>query len=166
MLRDGDPIAMVHGRLDAPRELVKGQLKATVAAAMGNGPKLAQAGSGIATRRRDGTGVVVHVLPLQRRMARATWSAVAAVFVAEPNAPMNLPVEAIKLLYGLRPAEGRVFELVVAGFSGARIAEALGIAPTTVKTHTMRLFDKLGVHSRVGVVQLAREMSLGVRDTE
>ena len=84
---------------------------------------------------------------------------VAAVFVAEPEAPIDLPLEAIKLLYCLRPAEARVFELIVAGLSGAGIAEELGIAPSTVKTHTLRMFDKLGTHSRAGVVKLARDMS-------
>ena len=83
----------------------RGYLEATVAAAAVNGAVLARASSGIAARRRDGSGAIVHVLPLQRQMDRAGWRPVAAVFVAEPNAPLNMPVEALKLLYGLRPAE-------------------------------------------------------------
>jgi DNA-binding CsgD family transcriptional regulator len=159
MLRNGDPIALRQGRLDVPLQLIDGELEATVAAAVSDGAKLSQAGSGIAARHRDGTPAIVHVLPLQRRTARLPMRAVAAVFLTEPNAPMNLPIEAVKLLYGLRPAEARVFELIVAGLPGRGIAEALGIAPSTVKTHTLRLFDKLGIHSRTEVVKLAREMS-------
>jgi DNA-binding CsgD family transcriptional regulator len=83
------------------------------------------------------------------------------VFVAEPNAELNLPIEAIQMLYGLRPAETRVFELIAAGLSAPRIAATLGVSPNTVKTHTARLFDKLGVHSRAELLRFARESSLG-----
>jgi DNA-binding NarL/FixJ family response regulator len=64
------------------------------------------------------------------------------------------------MLYDLRPAEVRVFELIAAGISGRGAAEALGISPSTVKTHTVRLFDKLGVHTRAELVRFARDMSL------
>ncbi len=161
LLHDSDPIALMGGKLHVPGQVAGGQLEATVDAAAGDGAKLGQAGNGIAVRRRDGSSAVLHVLPLRPQGARTSWQAVAAVFVAEPDAPLNLPAEAIKLLYGLRPAEVRVLELLVSGLSERSIAEALGVAPSTVKTHTLRLFDKLGKHTRAGVVELARAMSLG-----
>ena len=119
-------------------------------------------------RRRDGSGMIVHVLPLHRRRASSLMSragarhgAVAAVFVAEPHADLNLPIEAMQLLYGLRPAESRVLELIVEGLSAAKIAQDLGIASSTVKTHTLRIFGKLGVHSRAELLRFVRGLSLG-----
>jgi DNA-binding CsgD family transcriptional regulator len=164
MLRAGDPMARLNERLDLPGELVPGQLRAAVEAAAADASGLVR-GGGIPVRRRDGSGMIVHVLPLGRRQmpARETamGRAVAAIFVSEPNAELNLPMEAMQLLYGLRPAEARVFELIVRGLSAPKIAEGLGIAPSTVKTHTLRLFDKLGVHSRAELLRFARDASLG-----
>jgi len=168
MLRAGDPLARVNDRLHLPRELVHGQLETAVGAAAIDASGL-QRGSGIPVRRSDGSGMIVHVLPLQRRQVGALGGAargqpVAAVFVAEPDSELNLPIEAIQLLYGLRPAETRVFELIASGLSAPRIAQSLGISHNTVKTHTLRLFDKLGVHSRAELLRFARNSSLGVRD--
>jgi DNA-binding CsgD family transcriptional regulator len=158
MLRDGDPLANLGGRLQLRRELVDGQFEAAVRNATEDANGLMR-GSGIPARRRDGGAVIAHVLPLQRRSSRP-GNALAAVFVAEPSTTLDLPLEAIEALYGLRPAEGRVFEQIAAGLSEQQIADVLGVAPSTVKTHTLRLFDKLDVHSRAQVQQLARDMSL------
>jgi DNA-binding CsgD family transcriptional regulator/PAS domain-containing protein len=162
MLRAGDPLARYNDRLELRRELAPGSLEAAVRAAANDVSGL-ELGSGIAARRRDGSGVVVHVLPLQRRRLRrhatTPGGAVAAVFVADPDAELNLPVAAIQQLYGLRPAEARVFELIVEGLSAPGIARKLGIATSTAKTHTRRLFGKLGVHSRGELLRLARRMA-------
>jgi len=165
MLQAGDPLARLNGRLDLPRELVRGQLEAAVHSAELDAHGL-QRGGGVPVRRNDGTGFVVHVLPLKRRkrvLGGLAGGPVAAVFVGEPNAEINLPIAAIQQLYGLRPAESRVLELIVSGMSAPKIAQALGVAVSTVKTHTLRLFEKVGVHSRSQLLRLARDMSLGPR---
>jgi len=161
MFAAGDPLVRTAGRLDLPRELVRGQLAAAVAAAARGSAGL-QRGSGIPARLSDGGEAVVHVLPLGRHQATRSFAAVAAMFVAQPSRELNLPMEALQLLYQLRPAEARVFELIVRGLRAADIASTLGIAPSTVKTHTLRLFDKVGVHSRAQLAKLARDMSLGL----
>lgn len=159
MLRAGDPILSIRGRLDVPRELAKGQLERSVGAATLPGQAIGP-GSGIPVRRLDGSGAIVHVLPLQQRAVDRPRRAVAAVFVAEPDAALNLPLEGIQALYDLRPAEVRVFELIAAGNSGRGVADALGISQNTAKTHTLRLFDKLGLHTRAELVRFAREMAV------
>ena len=60
----------------------------------------------------------------------------------------------------MTPAEQRVFELVVAGEPTARIAETLGVAPSTVRTHLLRVFEKTGQHTRGELVKLSREITL------
>lgn len=50
--------------------------------------------------------------------------------------------------YGLTHREEEVLELLVQGFSNARIEENLVISRSTTKTHIRHLYEKLGVHSR------------------
>lgn len=50
--------------------------------------------------------------------------------------------------YGLTHREEEVLELLVQGFSNARIEESLVISRSTTKTHIRHLYEKLGVHSR------------------
>jgi DNA-binding CsgD family transcriptional regulator len=140
--------------------VVPGQLESAVRSA-GNEGQMGRRGMGIPARRGDGSAVVVHVMPLERRAGHpgSDLHASAAVFLAEASEEPNLPMEALTLLYGLRPAEARVFELIVAGRSSREIASALSVAPNTLKTHTQRLFDKLGRHRRADLVQLASELS-------
>jgi DNA-binding CsgD family transcriptional regulator len=54
--------------------------------------------------------------------------------------------------YGLTPREIEVTKLVRQGCTNHDVAEELGIALATVKTHLMRLFDKLGVENRTSLV--------------
>jgi len=159
MLKTGEPLRSIHGRLDLPGQLAVGQFARTINAAAAAEDVLGS-GSGIPARLSDGRAVVIHVFPLHRRASVPRSRAVAAVFVAEPNAPLNLPLEAFRMLYDLRPAELRVFELLAAGMGGRAVAETLHVSPSTAKTHTLRLFDKLGVHTRAEIVQLAHTMSL------
>jgi DNA-binding NarL/FixJ family response regulator len=52
----------------------------------------------------------------------------------------------------LTPREYEILTYLVAGKSGDAIAEALDIAPLTVRTHVRNLMSKLGVHSRLEAV--------------
>jgi LuxR family transcriptional regulator, maltose regulon positive regulatory protein len=46
------------------------------------------------------------------------------------------------------------------GLSGPEIAEQLTVAPSTVKTHTRNIFQKLNAHSRYEAVEKARSLGL------
>lgn len=50
--------------------------------------------------------------------------------------------------YGLSPREGEVFQLIALGKSPVSIECELCIAQGTLKSHTQRIYQKLGVHSR------------------
>jgi DNA-binding CsgD family transcriptional regulator len=100
-------------------------------------------------------------MPLERRTSRRgiMASASAAVLIAT-SAPLELPAGALSLLYDLTPAEVRVFELVVEGKTNVAVAKALGVSPSTVKTHMNRMFDKLGVRTRMELVKIAHSIKL------
>lgn len=60
----------------------------------------------------------------------------------------------------LTPRETDVLRLVASGHSNKQIATVLGIGESTVKTHLLKVFDKLGVADRTRAVTLAMERGL------
>lgn len=60
----------------------------------------------------------------------------------------------------LTPRETDVLRLVAAGHGNKQIAARLGIGESTVKTHLLRVHEKLGVDSRTRAVTLALERGL------
>jgi DNA-binding CsgD family transcriptional regulator/PAS domain-containing protein len=160
MLDGRDPVVDANGRLDLVHEVAPGRLAAVVRAAADVEAEMGQSGMGVPARRQDGSAVVLHVMPLKQRPFRRGLrpTAVAAVLIAEPGGKPNLAVDALTALYGLRPAEVRIFEMMIAGQANRAMAETLGVKPSTVKTHVQSLFDKTGRHGRAGLIALAREV--------
>ena len=60
----------------------------------------------------------------------------------------------------LSPREREVLELIARGRSIPAIAEELYLAPSTVKTHVQRLYEKLGVGDRAAAVAEAMRQGL------
>jgi DNA-binding CsgD family transcriptional regulator len=56
--------------------------------------------------------------------------------------------------------EFEVLELIGRGLSNREIAEQLSVSESTVKTHSSRVFDKLGARRRTQAVQLGKEFGL------
>ena len=61
---------------------------------------------------------------------------------------------------GITKRELEILELVSNGMSNREIAAALFVSENTVKTHSSRLFDKLGAKRRTQAVQIARTSGL------
>jgi DNA-binding CsgD family transcriptional regulator len=61
---------------------------------------------------------------------------------------------------GITPRELEVLELMAQGMSNREIAEKLFVSENTVKTHSSRVFDKLGAKRRTQAVQLGKELGL------
>ena len=61
---------------------------------------------------------------------------------------------------GVTPRELEILELIANGMSNREIAEKLFVSENTVKTHSSRLFDKLGAKRRTQAVQLGKELGL------
>ena len=56
--------------------------------------------------------------------------------------------------------ELEILELIAQGLSNREIAEELFVSENTVKTHSSRVFDKLGARRRTQAVQLGKEFGL------
>jgi DNA-binding CsgD family transcriptional regulator len=61
---------------------------------------------------------------------------------------------------GITPRELEILELIAAGLSNKEIAERVHVSENTVKTHSSRVFDKLGARRRTQAVQLGKEFRL------
>lgn len=61
---------------------------------------------------------------------------------------------------GITPRELDILELIAQGLSNREIAEKLFVSENTVKTHSSRVFDKLGAKRRTQAVQLGKEFGL------
>jgi DNA-binding NarL/FixJ family response regulator len=60
----------------------------------------------------------------------------------------------------ITPRELEILGLIAAGLSNREVAERLFVSENTVKTHSSRLFDKLGARRRTQAVQLGKEARL------
>jgi ATP/maltotriose-dependent transcriptional regulator MalT len=81
---------------------------------------------------------------------------VAAPAVDAPFVVNTGRVEAI----GLTPRELEILGLIAGGLSNREIAAALFVSENTVKTHSSRLFDKLGAKRRTQAVQIGQAEGL------
>lgn len=61
---------------------------------------------------------------------------------------------------GITPRELEILEQIARGLSNREIAEQLFVSENTVKTHSSRLFDKLGAKRRTQAVQIGKELGL------
>ena len=73
--------------------------------------------------------------------------------------PFVLDAEKLKEL-GITQREHEILGLIAEGLSNREIGERLFVSENTVKTHSSRIFDKLGVNRRVQAVQKGKELGL------
>jgi DNA-binding NarL/FixJ family response regulator len=95
----------------------------------------------------------------------------AAIFSAARGETVLSPSVATRLVTRMRapateslsPREAEVLSLVARGLTNAEIGRALFISETTVKTHLLRVFGKLGVSDRTAAVTTALDRGLFTR---
>jgi NarL family two-component system response regulator LiaR len=78
------------------------------------------------------------------------------VAAGEPFVPNERKQEDL----GITRRELEVLELIAQGMSNREIAGKLYVSENTVKTHSSRVFDKLGARRRTQAVQLGKEFGL------
>src|SRR5262249_31999166 len=157
MLEQGALVRVSGGRL-ALSDQGEGQGLCDIFGQSQNGSDDAGARAGaLPLTARDGKHYVAHVLPLAggaRRQAGAGYEAVAALFVQQASLEMPSPRNVIGKLYKLTPMELRVLFAIVQVGGVPKVAEAMGISTSTVKTHLRRLFAKTGTDRQADLVRL------------
>lgn len=78
---------------------------------------------------------------------------------ARRHAPFDGNPQAVASL-GISAREMDVLKEIAAGYSTKEIALRLNVSPNTIKTHTARLFEKLGAQRRTDAINRARELGI------
>src|SRR5262249_9358671 len=144
-LTEGSLLRADGGRLTASDAEAERALHEVFAMADSGDAAVGVRGIAVPLTARNGDRYVAHVLPLTsgaRQRAGASYAAVAAVFVQKAPLDIPSPHEVISKHYKLSPTELRVLFAIVQVGGVAEVAEALGIAESTVKTHLQGLFTK------------------------
>jgi ATP/maltotriose-dependent transcriptional regulator MalT len=82
--------------------------------------------------------------------------AIPVAVAAQPFVPNEKKREDL----GITRREFEILELIAQGMSNREIADKLFVSENTVKTHSSRVFDKLGAKRRTQAVQLGKEYGL------
>ena len=93
------------------------------------------------------------------RMTRAREQVVIRE-IAVPASPTFVRDAGRLAALGITPRELEILELIASGLSNREISEKIFVSENTVKTHSSRLFDKLGARRRTQAVQLGKEAGL------
>lgn len=162
ILAVGDILRSFAGRLVAHDQQVDEVLRDAFKATEHGDAAIGTKGIAVPLIARDGERHVAHILPLTsgaRRRAELAITATAALFVQKAALEIPSRPEAIAKAYKLTPTELRVLLTLVEVGGGPEVAEALGIADGTVKTHLSHLFQKTGVKHQVDLVRLVAGFS-------
>ncbi|MFJ3162099.1 LuxR C-terminal-related transcriptional regulator [Streptomyces kanasensis] len=102
-------------------------------------------------------GVIRGVLRDETHLAPALLTGV----LRELTAARKHRTESERLVESLTPREREVLRCMVAGLGRKAVAERLFLSPHTVRTHMQNVLGKLGVHSTLAAVALARRAGVG-----
>ncbi|RAG85281.1 DNA-binding response regulator [Streptacidiphilus pinicola] len=81
--------------------------------------------------------------------------------IRELTAARRDRTESERLVDSLTPREKQVLRCMVAGLGRQAVADRLYLSPHTVRTHMQNVLGKLGVHSTLAAVALARRAGVG-----
>lgn len=165
LVSSDDVLRLVGGKLVTRDSQVNQTLRKIFGA--GSHAAMAAGDRALSLTAHDGERYVAHVLPLasvMRSDAEGSSAAVAVLFVRKAALSLRSSDELLARTFNLTPSEIRVL-LAVVEFTGvSEVAQSLGIAETTVKTHLKRIFAKTGTSRQADLVKLAVEFSNPLRD--
>jgi DNA-binding CsgD family transcriptional regulator len=162
LLTQADVLRAAGGRLVATDRHSDHVLADIFASAGGGDAAIGIKGIALPLNTHGGERYVAHVLPLTsgaRRRGGAAYRAAAALFVHKAALDAPSPPEAVAQAYKLTPTELRVLLGVVELGGVPAVAQALGIAETTAKTHLGHLYEKTGAGRQADFVKLVARFS-------
>jgi DNA-binding CsgD family transcriptional regulator len=167
ILRADDFLRSTAGRMAARDEAVDRMLRNIFAAAGNSSGEIGTDGIAIPLIAKDGERYVAHALPLTSaawRRAGVACSAAVALFVRKAALTTSSASEVIGKAFKLTPTELRVLLAIVEVGGVAKVAAALGVADSTVKTHLGRVFEKTGASQQADLVKLVAAYATPLAD--
>jgi DNA-binding CsgD family transcriptional regulator len=117
--------------------------------------------------------VLEHSLEIYGGLVAATFAALGIwlglkltrreIVIKEVPVPAGgpfVPDDARREELGITPREVEILGLISQGLSNREIAEKLFVSENTIKTHSSRVFDKLGARRRTQAVQIGKQFGL------
>ena len=157
MLKDKDVVSDLNGRLRMNSPDEDFQLKDIVAGVEQGNPADDRNAISQPLTGSNGVRYIAHMLLLtsgRRQRAGATYSGVAAIFVAKASLNAVHPLQSLATAYKLTPTEMRVMMALVQVGGVPEAVPILGISETTIKTHLSRLFAKTGSKRQADLVKI------------
>lgn len=137
-------------------------LHSAIERASKNEDTLGYGGIGVPLRLKNSnsSAAIAHVLPLNSGNMRPAihLGASAAVFVTRTGETVQPPLDILAALFDLTPTEARVMLEISKGRNRSETAALLGIAPSTVKTHLSRVFEKTQMSKQHDLANLVSQL--------
>jgi len=168
LLDEGKILCQKNGVLTAADPRIRKMLPGVIASAGDGDAAVGTNGIAVPLSPHPEQPWLAHILPLTsgaRRHAGIEYSAVAAVFVHQASLETPSSMETLSKLYKLTPSELRVLAAVSEVGGVSAVAEVVGIAEATVKTHLQHLFAKTGTNRQTDLVKLAATHASPLRKT-
>jgi DNA-binding CsgD family transcriptional regulator/PAS domain-containing protein len=163
--RQGAPLRIFEGRLTASMPADAQRLSRAIHRAVA-GELVDEASNGTATHEAIplgdaalGEALVATVVPLCNSAPPAS----AVVFVQGPAAAPVTRLDAFGALHGLTPAELRCLNEIFLGRNVPEVANALGVAPTTIRSQLSRIFEKTLTTSQTELTRLVASFVAPIR---
>ena len=96
---------------------------------------------------------------LGRKLTRNTETVVVREVMVPAPSEFVRDLDKVAAL-GITPRELEILELIAQGLSNKEIADKVFVSENTVKTHSSRVFDKLGARRRTQAVQMGKDLRL------
>jgi DNA-binding CsgD family transcriptional regulator len=162
LLDRADVLHVVAGKLVSGDRPTDERLREIFQAAAHGDAALGGTGIALPLMTASGERYLAHVLPLTsgaRQGAGSSLAATAALFVQRATMPAPSPPEAIAKTYMLTLTELRVLLAIVEVGGVPKVADVLGIAASTVRTHLGRVYLKTGTQRQADLVKLVAGFS-------
>jgi DNA-binding CsgD family transcriptional regulator len=98
--------------------------------------------------------LVAHVIPIRRNVRDLLTRSAGVLLLTPLTVPNAPPVELIRSLFDLTPAEARVARGLAAGDTVDEIASGAAVSSNTVRAQVRGILEKTGLHRQVEVVAL------------
>ena len=123
-----------------------------------------QAGAGAWVAKESSLGRLMAVIKGVMRDETHIPPLLLTGVIRELTAARRDRTESERLVESLTPREKQVLRCMVAGLGRQAVADRLFLSPHTVRTHMQNVLGKLGVHSTLAAVALARRAGVGPAD--
>jgi len=157
ILASGDGLRVDRGNLTArtPRENAELQRLVAECAATTSGKGLRAGGPHVVSRASGMRSLRLLVTPVRASNRYAPrGGALAAIFISDPEQPIQASDELLRQFHGLTAAEARLASLLAGGLTLQEATETLGITANTARGYLKNAFSKTGVRTQAQLVRV------------